>query len=84
MKKYKQYWIDKFEAFLKENNCYEEFEKEIIKQRKYKSIKQCLETDFNDKDIWIFVSATFVWRAPNIEFFIELNKKWIEICENDL
>lgn len=85
MEKDKQYWIEKFEAFLKENNCYEEFEN---------NVKNCLVNQFEtmydlyeDTDVSIFdriVNRAFVfYKTKNEDFWYELSDRWIEIYKNE-
>lgn len=84
MKKDKQYWITKFEAFLKENNCYEEFE---INTKKYYtdiSFKDVIKNTFYTERIYDFVACAFCWDNERFDFWDKLDDKWRAICENDL
>lgn len=74
--KNKDWWIAKFEEFLKENECYEEFEQNIINERYFISIKDACDSDwFGAED---FVSICFIWEGERYDFWSELDDKWRE------
>ena len=79
--KNKEFWIEKFEQFLKDNNCYEEFEKNILELNYIKITKEVL---YEDEAI-SFLYKSFVWCASEQEhhFWSELNEKWIKLIEQE-
>lgn len=77
--KNKDWWIAKFEEFLKENECYEEFEQNIINERMFISIKDACDSDY--VCIEDFVSICFSWKGERYDFWSELDEKWIKRYE---
>jgi len=74
--------IEKFESFLKENDCYDEFFNKILETRvdystKYEYYESC-ESYMQD-----LISCAFAWPDDKLDFWDELDQKW-QIIYKDL
>lgn len=81
--KNKDCWIAKFEEFLKENECYEEFEQNVINLNygAWKTLKG-FYSDFGLESVFLFVSSGFVFSdTSNRNFWSQLQSKWQERYE---
>ena len=70
--------IAKFEEFLKENNCYEEFVENFDLNVAMKSIDKFYSTYTESSNFDDLVSGAFQWyqSEQGDEFWEELHKKW--------
>jgi hypothetical protein len=85
MEKNQQYWIEKFEAFLRENNCYEEFIDNVLNLNygAWKTINEYYN-ELSLELVFILVSGGFPFCATKKrDFWSELDDKWTAICESE-
>lgn len=85
MNKEAQYWSDKFEDFLKENRCFERFEKNLdyISNGLFTSVPQLVESVMDTYNPTGFVIFGYKKNSKYIDFWNDLNNRWIEKCIHD-
>lgn len=71
--------IAKFEEFLKENNCYEDFVKNYNEDEYNKNLYDSLQEYFDDMSEYVYIEEAFIWDdgfKECYDFWGLINNKW--------